>query len=145
MVGYTAMESEMMSSLVSTWAPKICTVIIAIAISLTTNIIPHVTTSYIKKEGKPSYFKNNINDIIKNTIPKASVNLLINNSAPLSFIFLNNASFPPVIIFPASDALLLCNNTITIRSIDTTNKIVSNILFFPAFFYCFFKFSFTHF
>lgn len=49
-VGYSAMESETISSIVATWAPKICTIIIAIATALTTNIIPHVTSSFIKKD-----------------------------------------------------------------------------------------------
>ena len=50
MEGYTALESQTVSGIVATWAPKICTIIIAIATALTTNIIPHVTTSYIKKD-----------------------------------------------------------------------------------------------
>ena len=50
LVGYNAMQSETISSIVATWAPKICTIIIAIATALTTNIIPHVTSSYIKKD-----------------------------------------------------------------------------------------------
>ena len=50
MIGYSAMNSEIISGIVSTWAPKICTIIIAIATGLTTNIIPHVTTSFIKKD-----------------------------------------------------------------------------------------------
>ena len=50
MVGYNALQSETISGIVATWAPKICTIIIAIATALTTNIIPHVTSSYIKKD-----------------------------------------------------------------------------------------------
>ena len=50
MVGYDALSSETISGIVATWAPKICTIIIAIATALTTNIIPHVTSSFIKKD-----------------------------------------------------------------------------------------------
>lgn len=50
LVGYDAFSSETVSGIVATWAPKICTIIIAIATALTTNIIPHVTSSFIKKD-----------------------------------------------------------------------------------------------
>ena len=70
----------------------------------------------------------NINDITKKIIPKAKVKRLINNSNPLSLACWNKESAPPVIIWPASEALLLCNNTIAINNTETTNKTVSNIL-----------------
>lgn len=83
MVGYTAMESEMMSSLVSTWAPKICTVIIAIAISLTTNIIPHVTSSFIKKDMNEvnRRFNQAISTMLIITIPMALMLLMLSNES----------------------------------------------------------------
>ena len=50
MVGYSVLEAQTISGIVATWAPKICTIIIAISVSLITNIIPHVTSSYAKKD-----------------------------------------------------------------------------------------------
>ena len=83
MVGYTAIESEMMSSLVSTWAPKICTVIIAIAISLTTNIIPHVTSAFVKKDMTEvnRRFNQAISTMLIITIPMALMLLILSNES----------------------------------------------------------------
>ena len=71
------------------------------------------------------FFRNRMNEIKKNKIPKIKVSLLMNSSKPLSFCFLNNASLPPVIIWPASLALLLWSRTIAINNTDTINSKVS--------------------
>ena len=52
MIGYDAMSAEIVSGIVSTWAPKICSIIMTISLALTTNIIPHVTSNFIKKDYK---------------------------------------------------------------------------------------------
>lgn len=63
----------------------------------------------------------------KNATPNTAVNLVINNSPPRSFRFLNKESFPPVKAAEALSAFELCNNTIAINKIDTiNNNIVTN-------------------
>ena len=61
-------------------------------------------------------------EITKKAKPNTKVILLSNNSEPLSFWLENNSLFPPVIIWLASDALLLCNKTIAISNIDIIIK-----------------------
>ena len=93
MVGYSAIESETVSGIVSTWAPKICTVIIAIAISLTTNIIPHVTTSCIKKDYNEvnRRFNQAISTMLIITIPMALLLLLLSNES--YYIFYGSSKY----------------------------------------------------
>lgn len=51
-VGIDAATCELISSIVATWAPKICMIIMAIAMGLTTSLIPHIIEKYTKKEYK---------------------------------------------------------------------------------------------
>lgn len=53
-VGFDANTCELISSIVSTWAPKICMIISAIAMGLTTSLIPHLIETYTKKDYKES-------------------------------------------------------------------------------------------
>ncbi len=98
MVGYSAIESEMMSGIVSTWAPKICTIIVAIAAALTTNIIPHVTSSFIKKDMKEvnRRFNQAISTMLLITIPMALILLLLSNEG--YFIFYGKSNYGPLIL-----------------------------------------------
>lgn len=98
MVGYSAIESEMISGIVSTWAPKICTIIVAIAIALTTNIIPHVTSSFIKKDMKEvnRRFNQAISTMLLITIPMALMLLLLSNEG--YFIFYGKSNYGPLIL-----------------------------------------------
>ena len=83
MVGYTAMQSETISSIVATWAPKICTIIIAIATALTTNIIPHVTSSFIKKDFEGVNYRINqaLSTMLIITIPMSLLLLILSKEA----------------------------------------------------------------
>lgn len=82
-VGYSAMESETISSIVATWAPKICTIIIAIATALTTNIIPHVTSSFIKKDYEGVNYRINqaLSTMLIITIPMSLLLLIMSKEA----------------------------------------------------------------
>ena len=73
------------------------------------------------------YIINKAKEIKINATPRTAVKRVINSSIPRSFTTPNNRSFPPVIICPASLALLPCNKTNTISNTETINKIVSNI------------------
>ena len=63
-------------------------------------------------------------EITKKAKPNTKVILLSNNSEPLSFWLENNSVFPPEIIWLASLALLLCNNTNAINNTDIINNAV---------------------
>ena len=68
---------------------------------------------------------------MKKSIPKTMVRRLITSSSPLSLECWNKFSLPPVIIWPASLALLPWSKTIAIKSIDIISKIFSNIFSLP--------------
>lgn len=70
-LGYTGSESELISSIISTWTPKICMIINAVAIGLSTSLIPHMVSSFVKKDMAEANKKFNqaISIIIVSTLP----------------------------------------------------------------------------
>ena len=70
-LGYTGSESELISSIISTWTPKICMIINAVAIGLSTSLIPHMVSSFVKKDITEANKKFNqaISIIIVSTLP----------------------------------------------------------------------------
>lgn len=50
MIGFSAENCELISSIICTWAPKICMIISAISMGLVTSLIPHIIESYTKKD-----------------------------------------------------------------------------------------------
>ena len=54
MIGYPAKDAELISSIIATWAPKICMLIMAISMGLTTSLTPHIIEKYTKKDYKGS-------------------------------------------------------------------------------------------
>ena len=83
LVGFNAMNAEIISGIVATWAPKICTIIIAIATALTTNIIPHVTSSYIKKDMNGVIYRVNqaLSTMLIITLPMSMLLFVLSNEA----------------------------------------------------------------
>ena len=98
MVGYSAMDAQTISSVVATWAPKICTIIIAIAMALTTNIIPHVTSSYIKKDytGVNNRINQALSTMLTITIPMSALLFLLSNEA--YYLFYGSSSYGGLIL-----------------------------------------------
>ncbi len=98
MVGYDAMNAQTISSIVATWAPKICTIMIAISMALTTNIIPHVTSSYIKKEY--TAVNNRINQALSTmliiALPMATLLFLLSDEA--YYIFYETSAYGSLIL-----------------------------------------------
>ena len=70
-LGYTGSESELISSIISTWTHKICMIINAVAIGLSTSLIPHMVSSFVKKDMTEANKKFNqaISIIIVSTLP----------------------------------------------------------------------------
>lgn len=70
-LGYTGVEAETIASIISTWAPKICMIINAVAMGMSTSLIPHMVSSYTKKdlEGSNKRFNEAIKIIIVTTLP----------------------------------------------------------------------------
>lgn len=72
-LGYTASESETIASIITTWAPKICMIINAVAIGMGTSLIPHMVSSFTSKniENTNKKFNQAINIMLVTTIPLA--------------------------------------------------------------------------
>lgn len=51
-IGFSANDSETIASIIATWSPKICMIIMAISMGLITSLIPHITEKYTKKDYK---------------------------------------------------------------------------------------------
>ncbi len=51
-LGYTASESELISSIISTWGVKICMIINSLAIGLSSSLIPNIVDSNVRKDYK---------------------------------------------------------------------------------------------
>lgn len=98
MVGYTALESQTISGIVSTWAPKICAIIVTISIALTTNIIPHVTECYAKNDFDGVKYRINqaLSTMLFITIPMQLVLFLVSDEA--YFIFYGNSNYGGLIL-----------------------------------------------
>ena len=54
MIGMSANNSELIASIICTWNPKICMIISAISMGLATSLMPHIISSYTKKDYKKS-------------------------------------------------------------------------------------------
>ena len=97
-VGYETIDAEVISSILSTWAPKICAIIGALSIALTTNIIPHVTSSFVSKDFKSVVERINqaISTVLIITIPFALLMFLLSNEA--YFIFYKESAYGSLIL-----------------------------------------------
>lgn len=93
MVGYKASECEYFSSIITTWTPKICMIINALATGLCTSVIPFVVSSYVKKDYKELNKKYNqaINTILFIGIPLAI--FLIINASDVYYIFYGRSKY----------------------------------------------------
>ena len=123
MVGYTAMESETVSGIVATWAPKICTIIIAIATALTTNIIPHVTSSFIKKDYDGVNYRINqaMQTMLIITIPMSIMLFMLSNEAYT--IFYGTSKYGSLILkFSAISHILFGTWTVLNTSLQSMKK-----------------------
>ena len=98
MVGYTANDSELISSVICTWGPKICMIIVAISMGLTTSLIPHMISSYAKKDFKNvnKIFNQAISMILIITIPMGiGIGLL---SEPIYYLFYGTSKYGPLLL-----------------------------------------------
>lgn len=50
MLGFSVRDSEVISSIISTWGVKICMIITAVGMAISINAIPHMVESFVKKD-----------------------------------------------------------------------------------------------
>lgn len=56
-LGYSAKEAQLISSIISNWAPKICMVVIALSMGMTGSIAPYISDSYVNRDYKGVRYK----------------------------------------------------------------------------------------
>ena len=98
MIGYTAINSEIVSGVVATWAPKICSIIMTISLALTTNIIPHVTTNFIKKDFKGVNYRINqaMSTILMITLPMSLLLMMLSQEA--YYLFYGQSNYGTLVL-----------------------------------------------
>ena len=98
MIGFSAEKCELISSIVCTWAPKICMIISAISMGLITSLIPHIIESYTKKDYKSSnsIFNQAISTIVVVALP-LTVGIMI-LSSEVYHVFYGSSIYGPKIL-----------------------------------------------
>ena len=73
MIGYDKSEVEIIGSVIVTWGPKICMIIVAISMGLSTSLIPHMVSNYVENDMKEvnRKFNQSISTMIITTLPMA--------------------------------------------------------------------------
>lgn len=97
-VGFDAMQCEIISGVVATWSPKLSAIIMTISLALTTNIIPHVTSNFIKKDFKAVNYRINqaISTILIITIPMSTILSILSHEA--YYLFYGNSAYGPTVL-----------------------------------------------
>lgn len=122
-LGYTAKESELIASIISTWAPKICMIINAVAIGMGASLIPHMVSSYTKKDYTSSNkrFNEALRIIIVSTLPLAVGLAFL--SGPVYTLFYGNNTYGTLILRYTSISSFFASIYIVISlSLQSLNK-----------------------
>lgn len=122
-LNYNAVDIEFIASSISTWAPKICAIITAIATGITTSLIPTIVSSYTKKEHET--VNRNINKALT-LVFSASLPLVLGISVlakPIWIVFYNENPYGWMILGYSVFSSLLYNSYIILTSIlQSLNK-----------------------
>lgn len=122
-LGYTAKEAELIASIISTWAPKICMIINAVAIGMGASLIPHMVSSYTKKDYTSSNkrFNEALRIIIVFTLPLAVGLAFL--SGPVYTLFYGNNTYGTLILRYTSISSFFASIYIVISlSLQSLNK-----------------------
>ena len=89
-IGYSANKCETIASIIATWSPKICMIIMAVSMGLITSLIPHITEKYTKKDYKEAneIFNQAISTMLAVALPMAVGIILLKNDIP-NLIFIH--------------------------------------------------------
>ena len=91
--GFSDVDTQMISSIASTWIPKICMIVVALAMGLTNSIAPHMAESFAQGKMKEVNLKLNqgIGAIIVVSIPLATGVVIL--SEPVYRLFYGQSEF----------------------------------------------------
>ena len=98
MINFDPSEVEVIASVISTWTPKICVIITAISMGLITSLIPHIISSYVKKDMKDVNDKFNlaISTMLFATIPMTLIIMFL--SSEVYYIFYGSSVYGPLVL-----------------------------------------------
>lgn len=98
MVGYTAKDSELISSVICTWCPKICMILVAVSMGLVTSLIPHIISNYSKGNLNEvnKIFNQAISMILMITVPMGIGIIFL--SKPIYYLFYGESIYGPLIL-----------------------------------------------
>lgn len=122
-LGYTALESETIASIVATWAPKICMIINAVAMGMSVSLIPHMVDSFARGDLKTSNKKYNqaMSIIIVVALPM-SIGLAF-LSKPIYTLFYGESIYgPSILAFASISAFFSCIYIIMNNALQSLNK-----------------------
>lgn len=109
LLGFSTADSELVASIISTWGVKICMLVSAVGMAISINAIPHMVSSYVKKDYK--VLSKKLNQILKTaliiTVPMSvGVSIL---SKPLYTLFYGESIYGPLILSVVVFACLFAN------------------------------------
>lgn len=116
-VGYSTSDAQVIASIISTWAPKICMLINAVAMGLSVNIIPHMSSLYIEKDynGLSKKILESINTILFIAIPMCIGIIML--SEPIYTIFYGQSMYGGLILKIVAIINVLASLHITLNMI----------------------------
>ena len=102
MIGMSGNNAELIASIICTWAPKICMIISAISMGLATSLIPHLITSYTKKDYKESnkIFNDAISTMLVIALPLTIGIMML--SKEVYYIFYGASKYGPNVLIIAA-------------------------------------------
>ncbi len=121
---YPAKDIEFIASAISTWSPKICMVINAMAMGMTVSLIPSIVSDYTKKEMKSVEEKINrsISMVIFISLPLVLGIVIL--AKPVWYVFYNQNAYGSLILSFAVCSALLANIYMILSTIcQSLNKI----------------------
>lgn len=121
---YPAKDIEFIASAISTWSPKICMVINAMAMGMTVSLIPSIVSDYTKKEMKSVEEKINrsISMVIFISLPLVLGIVIL--ARPVWYVFYNQNAYGSLILSFAVCSALLANVYMILSTIcQSLNKI----------------------
>lgn len=122
-LGYTASESETIASIITTWCPKICMIINAVAMGMGASLVPHMVSSFAKKDIKSTNKKFNqaVSIMLVTTLPLAiGIGFL---SEPIYTLFYGTSTYGSLILrYTAISAFFASIYLVISMSLQSLNK-----------------------
>jgi len=135
-IGYSDVDTQAISSIVSMWVPKIGNIIAALAIGMTSSIAPHIADDYTR--GDLEAVKSKVNQAIEIILVIAlplAIGIAVFSDAVYSFFYGVNPHGPYILIFSAFFNVIVSAATVFSMSLQSMSKgrivciaIVSGIL-----------------